>query len=578
MTDTSVSIVSGKYDDDFAGDESIPGQGTLVYVNEAGVSEGVMDAVKAHQDISNAIESWTRSLSGTQTPGAGATRRPNYDLFQRDRYTNVDNIFRTIELCSAAVENDDILSTLCDVSEGIAIQKMSFEMYDEDQQDVWNQIARDLDLDSRLREVWRELFKASQVYVAVEWDYRTYTVRTKPNPKEKRRLLKGNGAGRGNRNRKKEFRLFCPTGLSVLDPKKVVPVGNMMFGRERFAYIADKGEHAGITSALQGAVVDDMVMRLIERKYEPTASEKQSLGDMGIPTDRLWLFRQNAIFRHSLTRSQYERFAVPRLKSVLPLIDMKQHLREADRAALVGNTNFIVVIRKGSDKHPAKSKELEALHEQARVIARVPVIIGDHRLSVDIVAPPNDNTLDERRYNAIDARLVFRALGSFAPSSGGQSLGGSSSQVQEVSLVVSRGFENRRHQMARSFERAVFRVCVDGNEELTEVPSLAFTPRRITLDVNQDIVNAVLKLRDRGEISRGTALEELNYDQEVEAMRRVREEEDFDDIFLTHVPFDSPDNKPEGNGGNGGGNGNAPNDTEGGRPRGSRTAKKKGDA
>ena len=573
---STVSILSGKFDDDFAQDDSIRGQGTLTYVNEAGVSEGVMEAVRAHQDISNAIETWSRSLSeGTQGPGS--TKRPNYDLFQRDRYHTTDNIFRTIELCSSVVENDDILSTLCDVSEGIAIQKMKFEMYDEDQQDVWNQIARDLDLDSRLREIWRELFKVSHVYIAVEWDYRNYTVRTKPNPKEKRRLLGGaKGPGRGNRNRKKEFRIFCPTGLSVLDPKKVVPVGNLMFGRERFAYIADKGESGGIHSAIHGEVIDDMVMRLIERKYEPSAVEKQNLGNMGIPTDRLWLFRQNAVFRHTMTKSQYERFTTPRLKSVLPLIDMKQHLREADRAALVGNTNFIVVIRKGSDKHPAKAKELEALHEQARVIARVPVIIGDHRLSVEIVAPPMDNTLDERRHNTLDARLVFRALGSFAPASAGAgSLGGGSSQVDEVSLVVSRGFENRRHQIGRSLERALFRTTVDNNDELTETPSLLFSPRRITLNVNQDIVNAVLKLRDRGEISRGTALEELDYDQEVEAIRRVREEEEFDDIFLTHVPFDSPTNAPAP--GAGGKAGNKPNDTEGGRPAGSRTQKKKGE-
>lgn len=571
MSQTNVSIVSGKHDDDFATDNSVPGQGTITYVNEAGVGEGTIDAIKAHQDISNAIETWTRNLSGG---GSGrAAKRPNYDLFQRDRYHATDNIFRTIELCAAAVENDDVLSGLCDVSEGIAIQKMKFEMYDEDQQDIWNQIARDLDMDSRLREIWRELFKTSMVYVAIEWDYRKYVVRTKPSPKERKGLLSGRGPGKGNRNRKKEFRVFCPTGLSILDPKKVVPVGNLMFGREQFAYIAERGEDKGIAAAIRGEVVDEMVMRLIERKYEPSAAEKSALGELGLPTDRLWLFKPGAVFRHSMTKSQYERFSPPRLKSILPLIDMKQHLREADRAALVGNTNFIVVIRKGSDKLPARPKELEALQEQARVIARVPVIIGDHRLSVDIVAPPMDNTLDEGRYNTIDARLVFRALGSFAPSAGSSgSLGGSSSQVKEVSLVVSRGFENRRHQIGRALERALFRPTVDRNEELTETPSLVFSPRRISLDVNNDIVQAVLKLRDRGELSRGTALEELDYDQEVEAIRRVREEEEFDDIFETHVPFDSPDNTQGGNG-----NGKAtPNDVEGGRPKGSRT-KKSGD-
>lgn len=552
-----------KTSDDFAGDLSVPGQGTIAYVNEAGITEELVEHIKSRNEIANAIERWQRGLHS----GSDGGGRPSYDLFQRSRYNQTDNVFKTMEMCAAAVENDDVLSTLADTTEGIAIQRMSFEMFDEDQEDIWNQIARDLDLDSRLREMWREMFKVSQFYCAIEWDYRTYEVRTKPNAKDKRKILKGDGPGRGNRNRKKTFRVYCPTALSILDPLKVVPVGGLMFNRERYAYIADRGEEQGISAAISGEVVDDMVMRLIEGKYTPDKAEAKMLGDLGIPTDRLWLFKRESVFRHSATRAQYERFASPRLKSILPLIDMKQHLREADRAALVGNTNFIVVIRKGTDKLPARPKELEALQEQARIIARIPVIIGDHRLSVDIVAPPMDNTLDADRYNTLDSRLVFRSLQSFAPSAGGgQSLGGGSSQVKEVSLVVSRGFENRRHQIGRTLEAAILRQTVEKNEELTESPTLVYTPRRITLDVNQDIMNAVLKLRDRGDLSRHTALEELDYDQDTEAIRKVREDELYEDVFDTHVPFDSPQNGP--------GKKTAPNDVEGGRPKGSKSTKK----
>ena len=51
---------------------------------------------------------------------------------------------------------------------------------------------------------------------------------------------------------------------------------------------------------------------------------------------------------------------------------MKGHLRSADRSALVGNTNFIVLVTKGSDKMPAKPGEIENLQEQVKVIARMP--------------------------------------------------------------------------------------------------------------------------------------------------------------------------------------------------------------
>jgi len=242
-------------------------------------------------------------------------------------------------------------------------------------------------------------------------------------------------------------------------------------------------------------------------------------------------------------------------------VEMKQHLRESDRAALVANQNFIVVIRKGTDKLPAKQQEIRALNEQAKTIARVPVIVGDHRLSVDIVAPPLDNTLRSTRYDTLDARLVFRALRSFAPAQAtGGELGGGGSGVSDVALVVARGFENQRHQLGRSLERHIIHHIVEANEDLTETPDLVFTPKRISLDINQDIINAVLKVRDRGEISRATMLEELDFDQEQEAVRLVREKEVYDEHFETIVPHDSPQNRGAGQ--------TAPNDVEGGRPPG----------
>lgn len=544
--------------------EQSPLGATVTYVDEVGLPGDIFEEVRANQEIANLIENWSQSL---HEEVGGGSRRPSHDLFQRDRFSMEHSVFRTFDLCAAAVENDDVLSTLADTTEGIAIQRMSFQAYDHDQQDIWNQIARDLDMDSRLREMWRETFKISQLYCAIEWNYREYKVRDHKEPESAKRDF---SPGKGNRSRRKSERVFVPTALSLLDPKKVVPVGNLMFGRERFAYIAERGESDGIQAAMDGQNYDDIVLRLIERKYEPSVSEAQNLSNMGINPKNLWLLKPDSVFRHHLTKAQYERFATPRLKSILPLVDMKQHLREADRASLVANTNFIVVIKKGTDKHPARQKELESLHRQSRKMARVPVIVGDHRLDVSIVAPPLENTLRAGRYDVLDARLVFRALHSFAPAQAGGGLGGGggSSQVEDVSLVVSRGFENRRHQLGRSLERGLLRLVLEKNDFFTEMPDIVFSPRRISLDVNNDIVQAVLKLRDRNEISRRTTLEELDYDMDTEAIRLVRERDEYDDVFHTKVPHDSPDNN-DGK--------KTPNDVEGGRPPGVKDGEGKAD-
>lgn len=501
---------------------------TISYINEAGVPEMVAEEVLQHADIASSIEKWMRTVSHVNS----SPNRRSWDVFNRDDYSQPKNTFEIMAQCSMAVEEDDILGTLAETIEGLTFSKMGFEHYDEDEQDIWNQWAETVDLDSRTREIFRELFKVSQCYIGLWWDERVYTVRTKPH--------KVHDKGRGNHKRRKQFPLVVPTAITVFDPTKIVPVGMLMFGQEQFAYLADEDEDEAFERIIvEGGEPDTVVQRMLVGRYEPASKREQTeLGDLGIDIQRLWRFRPGACFRHTLTRAQYERFAKVRLKSILPILELKHHLRMSDRAALIGSTNFIVVIKKGTDKLPARQAEIENLQEQARVVARLPILVGDHRLSVEIVTPALDNTLIESRYQMLDARLVFKALQSFHPQTQG---GNSGSHIKDISRIVARGLENRRHQMIRAMEREIFSKIVEMNSGLLDgKPHLAFMPRRITLEFNSDIVKAVMEIRDRGDMSRETMLEELDYDQETELLRRIREAGSADDIFQTHVPHDSP--------------------------------------
>ena len=517
---------------------------SLSYINEAGVPEIVAEEVLQHQEVAKSIENWMRNL-GKQVSGPSRRRR-SWDVFSRDDYEQPHHIFEVMAQCAMATEEDDILSTLVETVEGQTFTKMGFEADDPDQADIWNQWAGEVDLDSRVREIFRELFKVSQAYIGLWWEQRVYTVRTKPNPNG------GESPGKGNRKRKKQFPIVVPTSITVFDPTKVVPVGMLMFNRERFAYVADEEEDKAFSSIVAGEVGDSVVQRMIAGRYTPQSQrERDELSDIGVDIKRLWLFREGAVFRHTLTRAQYERFAKVRLKPILPILELKHHLRSADRAALIGATNFIVVITKGTDKFPARQAEVENLREQAKVVARMPILVGDHRLNVEIVTPALDNTLIESRYQTLDARLVFKALQSFHPQTQG---GTGGSQIKDISKIVARGLENRRHQMVRALEKDIFRRAVEVNEGiLDEVPHLSFMPRRISLEFNADIVKAVMEIRDRGDMSRETMLEELDYDQDTEMVRRMRERDDgADDVFQTHVPYDSPQGTPQQTGKQGG--------------------------
>lgn len=564
----------GEFGDARYGRVSTHSRPSIHYANHSGLPDDVIErhftsrGGKGFREIASVIEKWSQSLSN-------APVNQTLDVFNRSKgLSDKLHPWAVMARTAWAVENDDVLSTLADVLEGLMWQKCRFELIDQDQQDMWNQWARDVNLDRFLRQAGREDFKVSQFYVGLWWERKVYSVRDdkiteqlrefEEEQKQKKRedyeeQLKLNPAlpplppdseteptsRKGNRRRKKKFPVVVPTQMTIFDPTKVMPVGTLMFGRERFAYVASRGEDQAFTQVMAGDIADDTVLQLIERKYEPSQEEKDFCNDLDVDPTRLWLFKRDAIFRVTKTKAEYERFAPVRLKPVLPILEMKQHLRASDRAALIGNTNFIVVITKGTDKLPAKPSEIANLQEQARVIARLPVLVGDHRLNVEIVAPNTDNTLIDARWQVLDSRLVFTALRTFSPvTQGGNSSGAG---VKEMSQIVSRGLESRRHMIVREMERAIFQQVMDRNEGiLDEFPHLAFSPRRISLDFNAEIMNGVLKLRDRGDISRETTLEELDYDQDTEVLRRGREKAQYDETFSSSTPFSSPAANPYG--------------------------------
>lgn len=614
----------GEYDDNTYGRVSGGTRPSIHYINESGLPEDVIDRHfrrgngKGMREVASIIEQWSQSLST-------ATVNQTLDVFNRTKGLDDKlHVHAVMSRCAWAVENDDVLMTLADVIEGLMWQKCRFELIDQDQQSMWNQWAADVNLDQMLRQCGREEFKVSQFYVGLWWGQKVYSVQEnqiedqlkafeaelkkkeyEDQVEQREQFIAANEGmegymeppripelteetpGRGNRKRKKKFPVTVPTEMTIFDPTKILPVGTLMFGRERFAYIASREEDEAFDQVMKGDVADDTVLQLIERKYEPTGMDRAACADVGVDHSRLWLFRKDALFRHTMTKSEYERYAPVRMKSALPILELKQHLRASDRASLIGNTNFIVVITKGSDKMPAKAAEIQNLQEQARVIARLPVLVGDHRLHVEIVSPTLDNTLIDSRWQVLDGRLVFTALKTFSPVTQGGA-GGSGAGVKEMSQIVAKGLESRRHMILRSLEKHIFKVIMDKNEGvLDEFPALAFAPKRITLDFNQDIMNGILKLRDRGDISRETTLEELDYDQDTEALRRGRERVLYDDTFQSQTPHSSPTTNPYGAPGQAtpgvtppqlpaGGNQNVQNNlgpkgqprTEGGRPSG----------
>jgi len=491
-----------------AGSETMVDRDTGVQViNETAIpTEAAMGALAQQHPELALLVNWSNNIQ--QRAGG---------IFERDRYLTPASIFHQFRTALDAAETDDVVSGVLETTESLAFTDISIECEDEDEEDIWNQILDDIDIYTRTLEMWRELFIVSQFYVATYWVKKDYKVRGKTSS--------------GNKKRKSFSGIKVPGAISILDPLKVVPVGNFLFGQEQLAYIADRSEAKNFDQFLAGTNSSDMVVaQLLQGRYNPDQEEKKYLSSITQRNmDHLFLLNPNNVWRHTATKPAYLRFATLRMKSIFELLDLKQQLRQADRAHLIGNTNFIVLVKKGSDAFPAKSDEVTSLANQVKMAARVPVIVGDHRIDVEIITPKMDSTLIPEKYNALDARITARLFQILM--TGNYAAGASGDDSIKLARVVARGMEARRNMIGSSFLKNVLMPTFKANSEFTSVPQLHFHPKRIALDFDPNVLNYYQELRDRGDLSRETILSEMDIDQEQESRRRVREKEKYDSIF-----------------------------------------------
>lgn len=494
-----------------------------VMVNE---TEWDLDPETVKGEILKQAPEMAALVRWTMTTRGDIGRGRQGGIFARDRYVTPEQIFAQFDTARDALGSDDIVSGVQESTESLAFNRMAFTADDEDEEDVWNQIAFDIDIDSRIREMWRELFTISQFYAVTWWGTKSYKV---------------TGTTPAGVKRKKIYEdLRVPLGITLLDPKKVVPVGNLMFNQEQLAYIADRTEVDMLDAAvLNDPGADPVSRQIIVAKYEPPDYERRNLARLGVNAEWLYILNPRNVWRHTLTRPQFERFADVRMKSIFEMLDLKHQLRQMDRATLIGGTNWILLIKKGTEHHPAKPQEIANLNEQVKTVAQVPILVGDHRLAVEIITPKTDMTLSGDKYGVIDNRITTRLYQMFLVH-GGEGAPRSDDSIK-LAKVIGRGLEARRFMLRRTLERQIIGPAVKGNPQLESIPKLRFHPTRIQLDLDPAFVQLIMDVRDRGDLSRESMLNELDYDQEDEARQRQREERDYDHIFTpTNVPFDAP--------------------------------------
>lgn len=476
-------------------------------------TEGVM-ADPAMQGVAREIARWMDNARTTSRGG----------MFDRGAFTPPENPYDEMRAARIALDYDSVVSGVAETTEALAFEGIKWESSDPDEADVFNQLAGEVNLDAVIRGMWREEFACAQTVVAKIWDWQEFQVR---------------GRTKGGNQRRKTYRVWAPTHLRTIDSLKVVPVGHGPLGGGGLAWQATAGEIGHYQASYQGDVIDPLMLQFFTGAYTPGEEEAGELAAIGVDPGALLLMNPEWVFRHTLTKGDYQKFAAVRIKSCFSLLDLKRQLIQSDRVTLIGAANYILLIKKGEKDSPAEPEELENLKANYNFIAKLPVIISDHRLSIEIIAPKQDFVLNGDKYDVIDSRILTRLLGTL--SIGGR---GQRNETQEtLSTVVGKVLGNRRHMIKRTLEKELGRSIVKHPKNagvFNTEPNLVFTPRTVSLDTNQAYSSLLAALRTQHEISRETILEYMGLDQATEAQRLEVEEEFYDDIFKTVVPFSSP--------------------------------------
>lgn len=540
--------------------------GLAAVINTTAVeTRSVAVALRDNPQLASVADALGAYAEATRLPmqPVGRRRRRLGGLLERDRWLTPDSAFAKMRLAREALR-DDIVATAADGTEAFALSKIGMYADDEDEEDFWNAWAGDINLDDQLRKAWRILFTDSQFCAVTWWGRKDFK-------------LPGRTAA-GNQRRKIFTNMMVPIGMTFLDTTKVVPIGNLMFGQERLAYMPGPEEGLRIAQVLMnrdqpgakalstpgfmrynGRIMriprvdpsqfppsrtrsrdvaipitmdaveldDPLIQQLFVGRYTPDMEEARLLQEDGVDTSFLFEMRSDMAFRHCLTRPDFQRFAEVRLESIFELLDMKAQLRQLDRVTTIGGSHFIILITQGSDNVPSNQVEIDALKAQAFSIASMPVIVGPHTLKVEIITPKQDHTFKREKHDVADVRIFARVWSTFV------TVGSDRDDPLKTAKVIAKNLESRRLMLRRTFEREIIDRIRQRNPDLSDRAKLVFTPQSISLNFDAAWASFLMDLRMSQDLSRNTILNQFDLSQEDEARMRKREKGSTDEVFGT---------------------------------------------
>ncbi|GAC1530013.1 MAG: hypothetical protein NVS3B1_22130 [Marmoricola sp.] len=496
------------------------GPSTVVIDNQSGLPDGaVIPAMESYFE-NTASFGWNNTNTRYMSYQAQGSM-----LGRAQVYRPPSNVIEEIIFCRDLAERDDDVGTAIDAIVSSAYQSGYQNQHEDEQvQHTFDQLTEDNQLRRVFKEMHREWLISGQVNTASLFVRGSYDIR----PEGVARVLTRNVA--------------TPL-IGVLPAEKIRVIGDDTFFKGDLAYAPDdelahwlREFFAASTSAARKRV---MALQYPVRAAMFTSEVPVSYNDTDLFTTGMTLYRLNPDIVHRTTMAKGEwKYPRPPLTRNLPLLEAKRLLNVMDFALLQGATNYIVVVKKGSDQRPALPQELTNLQGVVQRAARSGVLVGDHRLQVDIVQPDLAELLNPAKRRMIGRKLALALLR--VPEFGSDETGQS---VQAFIELFQASVTSDRADLIDHVHRNIWQPTMKRNSRVfqrSDRPSI-WMPK-IVLQGQQFFNDYLLKLYDRGDLPRKFMVEYGGFDYAaVKAQKKLEQDNNHDEIFMPPpVPFTAP--------------------------------------
>lgn len=513
--------------------------GTGMIVNESGLPDELVMAGAQEHFVENASMAF-----GQQTNFQLYNQRQG-SMLARSDYRTPSNVFDEIKLARNLADYDDDVAAV--IREMLALafgEGMEHTHSDEKSLAVFDQVAKAMNLDRALKEIYREYLISAQFTTAML--FTREEVEFTPR-----------GASEAA-----EATVNSPV-LGVFHSEDVRVLGNDMFGTGILAYNPPESRLRNWLDEYFGERTTPA--RKAEMGREDRATANLFTGRVAVKDypsyeleeNRAWaysgflyLLNPRLCFRTTMAKGT-GRYPKPMLTANFSLLEAKRLLNIMDYALLQGGANFIIVAKKGTDQRPAQPAEVENLMNVVRTASKSGVIVGDHRLSFEVITPKLDELLNEQKRRLLGRKIAMRMMGTAERAEDSKTAG-----PEADTEIISRVIMSDRKDIRQHVENYVYSEIVKRNKTLLpKGPAGLWFPKIVLQGLNY-FTELVLKLRDRGDIARSTAVAAAGFDWESEVAKRKQEIASGDDEVM--VPGEVPHSSPEA----------GPQDNNEGRPKG----------